>query len=63
LPPSSSARSFERLVGADHRFAERRDPKLCPPDFVPVEFVLLGYPVLDTPLVPDADADADNPAG
>jgi hypothetical protein len=48
-------KTFERLVGKDHRFAERRDPKLRPPDSVPVEFVLLGYPVLDAPPLPDGD--------
>jgi hypothetical protein len=59
LPPEPSVReaearelhaemmkTFERLVGQDHRFAERRNPKRRPPDSVPVEFVLLGYPVL-----------------
>ena len=56
-------KTFERLVGPDHRFAERRDPKLRPPDSVPVDFVLLGYPVMDAPLLPgDPDAD-DDPAG
>ena len=53
-------KTFERLVGLDHRFAERKDPKLRPPDSVPVDFVLLGYPVIDAPLPPDApDADGD----
>ena len=56
-------KTFERLVGPDHRFAERRDPKLRPPDSVPVDFVLLGYPVMDAPPLPD-DPGADNdPAG
>ena len=47
--------TFERLVGMHHRFAGRRDPKLRPPDAVPVEFVLLGYPVFDAPPLPDED--------
>ncbi len=60
--------TFERLVGAQHGFAERRDPKLRPPDAVPVEFVLLGYPVLDSPPLPSAgeaddDDDDDDTAG
>ncbi len=60
-------KTFERLVGAHHRFAERRDPRLRPPDAVPVEFVLLGYPVLDSPPLPSAaeadDDDDDDTAG
>ncbi len=48
-------KTFERVVGADHRFAERRDPKRRPPDSVPVEFVLLGYPDLTSPPLPDRD--------
>jgi len=47
--------TFERLVGTHHRFAGRRDPKLRPPDAVPVEFVLFGYPVFDAPARPDED--------
>jgi Helix-turn-helix domain len=59
--------TFERLVGTHHRFAERRDPELRPPGSVPVEFVLLGYPILDTPPLPDRDENGDeedeDPAG
>jgi len=59
--------TFERLVGTHHRFAARRDPKLRPPGSVPIEFVLLGYPILDTPPLPDGDENGDeedeDPAG
>ena len=55
--------TFERVVGTDRRFAERRDPKLRPPDAVPVEFVLLGYPILDAPPLPDTDEADEDPAG
>jgi len=48
-------KTFERLVGTHHRFADRRDPELRPPGAVPVEFVLLGYPILDSPPPPDED--------
>jgi hypothetical protein len=54
-------KTFERLVGAQHRFAERGDPKLRPPDSVPIEFVLLGYPILDAPPLPDEDGPDDDP--
>ena len=49
--------TFDRLFGPDGRFAERRNPKLRPADAIPIEFVLLGYPVPDLPPLPDADAD------
>jgi hypothetical protein len=49
-------KTFERLVGKDHRFAERRDPQHRPADAVPVEFVLLGYPVQDSPALPGDEA-------
>jgi hypothetical protein len=49
--------TFDRVVGMYHRYADRRDPKLRPSDAVPVEFVLLGYPILDTPPLPDSDED------
>jgi hypothetical protein len=32
-------KTFERVLGTNHRYADRRDPKLRPPDAVPVEFV------------------------
>jgi predicted transcriptional regulator len=52
--------AFDRLFGPDGRFTERRNPKLRPADAIPVEFVLLAYPVLDLPPLPKADeADAD----
>ena len=54
---------FERVVGELNRFGDRRDPALRPPDAVPVEFVLLGYPVRDSPPLPEADeayGDADS---
>ena len=48
---------FERLFGTHHRFADRRDPKLRPADAIPVEFVLMAYPVLDLPPLPETDED------
>jgi Helix-turn-helix domain len=32
----------------------RRDPKRRPADAIPIEFILLGYPILDFPPLPDA---------
>jgi hypothetical protein len=50
-------KTYERMIGQEHRFTERRDPARRPPGAVPVEFVLLGYPVLDAPPLPgDGDA-------
>jgi predicted transcriptional regulator len=55
---------FERLVGMHRRYADRRDPKLRPADALPVEFVLMAYPVLDLPPLPEGDeADQDGEAG
>ena len=55
---------FERLVGMHHRYADRRDPKLRPADAVSVEFVLMAYPVLDLPPLPEGDeADQDGEVG
>ena len=48
--------AFQRLLGPQNRFRDRRDPKLRPADAIPVEFVLMGYPVLDLPPLPDAGA-------
>jgi hypothetical protein len=54
--------AFGRLAD-DPEVAARRDPDRRPADAVPVEFVLLGYPVLDSPLLPgDDSADADEGA-
>jgi predicted transcriptional regulator len=47
-------RAWNDLFGTNHRFAERRDPKLRPADAIPVEFVLFAYPLLDLPPLPDA---------
>jgi hypothetical protein len=48
-------KTFERTIGQEHRFAERRDPARRPPGAVPVEFVLLAYPILDVPPLPGDD--------
>jgi predicted transcriptional regulator len=48
---------FDRLVGTGHRFGDRRDPRLRPADAIPVEFVLMSYPILDLPPLPEADDD------
>jgi hypothetical protein len=59
---SELQQTFERLVGSEHRFADRKDPKLRPPDALPMEFVLLGYPILDAPPLPDDDEAAEDAA-
>ena len=59
---SELEQTFERVVGTHHRFADRRDPGLRPPGSVPVEFVLLGYPILDSPPLPDGDESGDDAA-
>jgi Helix-turn-helix domain len=46
--------AFQQFVGTQNRFRERRDPSLRPAGAIPVEFVLMGYPVLDLPPLPDA---------
>jgi predicted transcriptional regulator len=43
---------FERLVGLGSRYTERKNPKLRPPDALPVEFFLLGFPVPGVPPLP-----------
>jgi predicted transcriptional regulator len=55
--------TFQRLVGP-RQLKDRRDPKHRPADAVPIEFVLLGYPILDLPPLPDADDEMapDDPA-
>ena len=50
-------KTFERLLASDSRLAERKDPRRRPPDALPMEFVLLGYPILDLPPIPDNDDD------
>jgi hypothetical protein len=51
-------KTVERTIGQDHRFTERRDPAHRPPGAVPVEFVVLGYPVLDAPPLPGDRGDS-----
>jgi hypothetical protein len=46
--------TYERLLGLGSRYLERKDPKLRPTGAVPVEFVLLSYPLLDVPPLPEA---------
>ena len=53
-------KTVERTIGQEHRFTERKDPARRPPGAVPVEFVLLGYPVLDAPPLPGDSGDSDN---
>jgi hypothetical protein len=48
--------TFERLLGPI-RFKERRDPKRRPAGAVPIDFILLGYPVLDLPPLPGEAVD------
>jgi predicted transcriptional regulator len=50
--------TFERLTRSD-RYRERRDPDKRPADALPIELVLLGYPILGLPPLPAADAGAD----
>jgi hypothetical protein len=45
--------AYERLLGLGSAYLERKDPKLRPRDAVPVEFVLLSYPLLDIPALPE----------
>jgi hypothetical protein len=48
--------AFQRLLGPKNQFRERRDPALRPADAIPIEYVLMGYPILDLPPLPDAEA-------
>jgi predicted transcriptional regulator len=43
---------YDRVVGTQSHYKERRDPELRPPDAIPVELILLGYPILDLPSLP-----------
>jgi hypothetical protein len=51
-------KTFEQTIGQEHRLTERRDPARRPPGAVPVEFVLLGYPILDSPPLPGDGGDS-----
>ena len=53
-------KTVERTIGQEHRFTQRKDPARRPPGAVPVEFVLLGYPVLDAPPLPGDIGDSDD---
>jgi predicted transcriptional regulator len=53
-------KTVERTIGQEHRFTERRDPARRPPGAVPVEFVLLAYPILDAPPLPGDDSSGDS---
>ncbi len=68
--PAEARRLYAMISEAFGRLAEdpeivgRRNPDRRPADAIPVEFVLLGYPVLDSPLLPEDDgADAGEAAG
>src|SRR5580698_10461645 len=50
------SQAFQHLLGPQNRFRDRRDPKLRPADAIPVEFVLMSYPVLDLPPLPEVGA-------
>jgi len=55
--------TFDRLSRA-RKSGERRDPKLRPAGAIPIDLVLLGYPVLDLPPLPaEAGLDADGEDG
>jgi hypothetical protein len=53
-------KTVERTIGQGHRFTERKDPARRPPGALPVEFVLLGYPILDAPPLPGDSGDNDS---
>jgi hypothetical protein len=48
---------FDRLVGSGHAYLERRDPERRPAGAIPVEFVLMAYPILDLPPLPEGAED------
>ena len=50
--------TFDRLLGTS-QFKERRDPKRRPAGAVPIDFILLGYPVLDLPPLPSGAGEDD----
>jgi predicted transcriptional regulator len=50
---------FDRVVGSRHRFRDRRDPEHRPADAIPVEFVLMSYPILDLPPLPESAEEAE----
>ena len=50
--------TFDRLSGHG-RYKERKDPQRRPAGAIPIELILLGYPVLDLPPLPAADAGGD----
>ena len=52
-------KTVERTIGQEQRFTERKDPARRPPGAMPVEFVLLGYPVLDAPPLPGESDDSE----
>jgi helix-turn-helix protein len=58
VTPAEARRLYEEISEAfdrlshDRELAGRRDPERRPPGAVPVEFVLLSYPILDSPLPP-----------
>jgi predicted transcriptional regulator len=54
-------KTFDRMIGPENPFTRRRDPARRPPGAVPVEFVLLGYPVLDAPPLPSGDGGDEDP--
>jgi Helix-turn-helix domain len=56
--------AYERLLGLGSPYLKRnKDPKLRPPGALPVEFMLLSYPVLDLPPLPQDAEDDDGEGG
>jgi predicted transcriptional regulator len=54
--------AFDRVFRAEDRAAKRKDPELRPADAIPVEFMLLAYPVLNLPPLPDQAEEAEDSA-